>query len=131
MLAKKALYINYDLSHDIAAMKQQEGLQSIGFDMQNIKRSDEVYDANVNISKAKSHIKCLEYAIRKNLDSVLICEDHITFLEPDLLKNQFQTFTMSRVRPLKQFHFVLRCLPSHVESLSKSCCRFRISTPRN
>lgn len=42
-----------------------------------------------------SHLKCLEMAKKNKWDQVMIVEDDITFLDPNLLKKQLNTF-MSR-----------------------------------
>ena len=39
-----------------------------------------------------SHIRCLELAKERNYDQVFICEDDITFLNPELLKENLQKF---------------------------------------
>lgn len=39
-----------------------------------------------------SHIKCLELAKERDYEHVFICEDDITFLNPDLLKTNLQRF---------------------------------------
>jgi len=39
-----------------------------------------------------SHIKCIELAKSRNYDYVFICEDDITFLNPDILKDSLTKF---------------------------------------
>lgn len=39
-----------------------------------------------------SHIRCLELAISRNYEYVFICEDDITFMDPDLLKKNLSRF---------------------------------------
>jgi len=39
-----------------------------------------------------SHIKCIELAKSRNYEQVFICEDDITFLNPELLKNHIELF---------------------------------------
>lgn len=39
-----------------------------------------------------SHIRCLELAKQRDLDHVFICEDDITFTDPDLLKENLAKF---------------------------------------
>ena len=56
------------------------------------KRFDAVKNKDGRIGCTLSHIKCLEYAIENNLDSILICEDDITFLNPCSLKNSLKDF---------------------------------------
>ncbi len=42
----------------------------------------------------RSHIGCLMYAIQNNLDTIFICEDDITFLQPDVFLNSLQQFEL-------------------------------------
>lgn len=44
------------------------------------------------IGCSMSHIKCLELAKARDYDHVFICEDDITFLKPDVLKNSVNQF---------------------------------------
>jgi GR25 family glycosyltransferase involved in LPS biosynthesis len=39
-----------------------------------------------------SHIRCLEIAKERGFEQVFICEDDITFLNPDVLKSNLQSF---------------------------------------
>ena len=48
-------------------------------------RVDAIQNSNGAIGCTLSHIKCLEMAIERNYEQVFICEDDITFLDPDLL----------------------------------------------
>jgi GR25 family glycosyltransferase involved in LPS biosynthesis len=47
---------------------------------------------NGAIGCSMSHLKCLELAKQNNLEHVLIVEDDIHFLNPDLFKNQLNKF---------------------------------------
>ena len=40
-----------------------------------------------------SHIKCLELAKKRDYDYVFVCEDDITFTNPELLKENLKKFT--------------------------------------
>jgi len=44
-----------------------------------------------------SQIKCLEKALQNNWDHVLICEDDLTFLDPNLLTKQINGFLKSQL----------------------------------
>lgn len=44
-----------------------------------------------------SHLKCIEMAKEKDLDYVLICEDDIEFLNPELFLNQLTEFLKSNI----------------------------------
>jgi GR25 family glycosyltransferase involved in LPS biosynthesis len=47
---------------------------------------------NGAIGCTMSHIKCIELAKSRNWDQVFICEDDITFLNPELLKRNIDLF---------------------------------------
>ena len=55
-------------------------------------RFDAIKNEDGRIGCAMSHIKCLEYSIENNLDSILICEDDITFLNSVSLKSSLKNF---------------------------------------
>ena len=54
---------------------------------------------NGAIGCAMSHIKCLELAISRNYDNVLICEDDITFLNIPLFTKNLHHFFTTPTRP--------------------------------
>jgi GR25 family glycosyltransferase involved in LPS biosynthesis len=45
-----------------------------------------------SIGCTMSHVKCLEIAKQRDYSHVFICEDDITFLNPDILKNSLKQF---------------------------------------
>ena len=47
---------------------------------------------DVAIGCSMSHLKCLSIALTNNWSHVCICEDDITFLNPELFKKQLNTF---------------------------------------
>lgn len=55
-------------------------------------RVDAVKMASGAIGCTLSHIKCLEIAKSRNLEHVFICEDDITFLKPELLRENLTKF---------------------------------------
>ena len=55
-------------------------------------RVDAVKMASGAIGCTLSHIKCLEIAKARNLEHVFICEDDITFLKPELLRENLTKF---------------------------------------
>lgn len=67
------------------------------------KKFDIMHAERVNASKTKdgaigctmSHIKCLELAKERNYETVFICEDDITFTDPELFKTQLEKFAIS------------------------------------
>jgi GR25 family glycosyltransferase involved in LPS biosynthesis len=64
------------------------------FDKLGIKaeRVNAVKMKNGAIGCTMSHIKCIELAKSRNWDQVFICEDDITFLNPELLKRNIELF---------------------------------------
>jgi GR25 family glycosyltransferase involved in LPS biosynthesis len=64
------------------------------FDKLGIKaeRVNAVKMKNGAIGCTMSHIKCIELAKNRNWDQVFICEDDITFLNPELLKRNIELF---------------------------------------
>ena len=55
-------------------------------------RVDAIKMASGAIGCSLSHIKCLEIAKERNYEHVFICEDDITFLKPELLKENITKF---------------------------------------
>lgn len=85
---KYAFYIN--LEHRIDRKEHVENeLEKIGI---KATRFNAIKMTNGAIGCSMSHLKILEDAKKNNLSHVLIIEDDITFLEPDLFKNQINNF---------------------------------------
>jgi glycosyl transferase family 25 len=67
------------------------------------KKLDITHAERINANKTKdgaigctmSHIKCLELAMERNYETVFICEDDITFTNPNLFKEQIEKFVES------------------------------------
>lgn len=57
-----------------------------------LERFNAITCAAGNIGCSMSHIKCLELAKSRNYPQVFICEDDITFTNPDLLKENVSKF---------------------------------------
>jgi GR25 family glycosyltransferase involved in LPS biosynthesis len=55
-------------------------------------RVDAVKMASGAVGCTLSHIKCLEIAKSRNYENVFICEDDITFLKPELLRENLTKF---------------------------------------
>lgn len=55
-------------------------------------RINAVKSANGAIGCTLSHIRCLETAKQRNYEYVFICEDDITFTDPELFKEQIKKF---------------------------------------
>jgi glycosyl transferase family 25 len=58
----------------------------------NAERVNAINMQNGSIGCTLSHIKCIELAKSRNWDQVFICEDDITFLNPELLKQNIEMF---------------------------------------
>jgi glycosyl transferase family 25 len=83
-----AFYIN--LEHRIdRKIHVEKQLATIGVKAE---RFNAVKMPNGAIGCSISHLKILENAKKNNLPHVMICEDDITFLNPELFKSQLNTF---------------------------------------
>ena len=85
---KNAFYINLANRLDRKEHVEKE-LQKIGI---NATRFNAIKLPNGAIGCSMSHLKCLQLAKKYNLSHVLICEDDIQFLDPELFKNQINNF---------------------------------------
>ena len=54
--------------------------------------------AKGNVGCTISHIRCLELAKARNWPQVFICEDDITFTNPEVLKNSLEKFAESAIQ---------------------------------
>ena len=85
---KHAFYIN--LEHRIDRKEHViEELNKIGI---TANRFNAIKMENGAIGCSMSHLKILQNALQNNLDHVLIIEDDITFLNPELFKSQINKF---------------------------------------
>jgi glycosyl transferase family 25 len=89
---KHAFYINLENRTDRKEYVEEQ-LKSIGI---NAERFNAVKMENGAVGCSLSHFKCLEIAYKNNWDHILICEDDITFLNPELFKTQLNTFLKNR-----------------------------------
>jgi glycosyl transferase family 25 len=87
------LYINLDYRTDRNTHVINQ------FNTLNIKaeRVDAVKNRYGSIGCSLSHIKCLMIAKKNNWKEVMIVEDDITFLEPNLFKNNLNNFLNSNI----------------------------------
>ena len=85
---KNAFYINLEHRTDRKEHVEKE-LENIGLKVQ---RFNAIKMKNGAIGCSMSHLKILEDAKKNKLDHVLIVEDDITFLDPELFKNQINKF---------------------------------------
>lgn len=58
----------------------------------NAERVNAIKMQNGAVGCTMSHIKCIELAKSRNWEQVFICEDDITFLNPELLKQNIEMF---------------------------------------
>jgi GR25 family glycosyltransferase involved in LPS biosynthesis len=87
-LIKNTLYINLEHRKDRLTHVTKE-LEKIGIQGE---RFNAVKTKNGAIGCTMSHIKCLELAKERNYETVFICEDDITFTNPEVLLDSLQKF---------------------------------------
>ena len=87
-LLKNTLYINLEHRKDRLTHVTKE-LEKIGIQGE---RFNAVKTKNGAIGCTMSHIKCLELAKERNYETVFICEDDITFTNPEVLLDSLQKF---------------------------------------
>jgi glycosyl transferase family 25 len=85
---KNAFYINLEKRTD-RKIHVEEQLQKIGIKAE---RFNAIKMEDGAIGCSMSHLKILQDALNNNLDHVLIIEDDITFLNPELFKKQINKF---------------------------------------
>ena len=86
---KHAFYINLEHRTD-RKTHVVEQLTNLG--LPNVERFNAIKMENGAIGCSMSHLKILQQALQNKLDHVLIVEDDITFLNPNLFKANFETF---------------------------------------
>lgn len=85
---KHAYYINLD--HRVDRKEHVESqLNKIGI---NAQRFNAIKMENGAVGCSMSHLKILQDSLKNNVEHVLIVEDDITFLDPELFIKQFNTF---------------------------------------
>jgi glycosyl transferase family 25 len=87
---KNVFYINLEHRKDRKEHVETE-LTKIGLDL-TAQRFNAIRMENGAVGCSMSHLKILQNAVAQNMDHVLILEDDITFLDPELFKTQFDTF---------------------------------------
>jgi glycosyl transferase family 25 len=88
MEIKNVFYINLEHRTDRKSHVESQ-LQSIGLVGE---RFNAIQLSNGAIGCSMSHLKLLQDAKKNNLDHILIVEDDILFLDPELFKTQFNRF---------------------------------------
>ena len=86
---KNAFYINLEHRTD---RKEHVLNQLTNLGLPNVERFNAIKMENGAIGCSMSHLKILKNAYENKLDHVLIVEDDITFLEPEVFKTNFDTF---------------------------------------
>ena len=86
---KHGFYINL-LKREDRKTHVEEQLASVG--LQTVTRFNAVEIKNGAVGCSLSHLKCLKTAFKNNWPHVLICEDDITFLEPQIFMDQLNKF---------------------------------------
>jgi glycosyl transferase family 25 len=92
---KHTFYINLKSRPDRKEHFEKE-LKKVG--IQEFTRFNAIKLHNGAIGCSMSHLKCLEIAKQNNWQHVLICEDDIEFLEPEIFKQQFNKFLESTIQ---------------------------------
>ena len=85
---KHAFYINLDHRTD-RKMHIEQQLKKIGI---NAERFNAIKMENGAIGCSMSHLNLLQFALKNNLEHILILEDDITFLNTELFETQFNKF---------------------------------------
>lgn len=85
----KAFYINLDHRTDRNEHVTNQ-LTTLG--LTTAERFKAIKMENGAVGCSMSHLKILDDAVKNNWDHVLIMEDDITFLEPEIFKTNFNTF---------------------------------------
>jgi glycosyl transferase family 25 len=86
---KHAFYINLDHRTD---RKEHITEQLATLGLTTCERFNAIKMENGAVGCSMSHLKILDDAIKNNWNHVLIIEDDITFLDPELFKSNFNTF---------------------------------------
>ena len=82
-------YINLESRPDRKKYVEQQ-LKNIG--IQKVERFNAIRLTNGALGCSMSHLKCIEIAKQKCLDHIMIVEDDITFLKPELFIKQMNKF---------------------------------------
>ena len=90
---RNAFYINLEHRTD---RKEHVTNQLTTLGLPTFERFNAIKMENGAIGCSMSHLKILQEAVKNNWDHVLILEDDITFLDPELFKANFNTFLSRR-----------------------------------
>ena len=90
---KNIFYINLEHRKDRKEHIETQ-LKSVG--LTHFERFNAIKLPNGMLGCSMSHLHCLKLAKKRNYDHVLICEDDMTFLNPDLFIKQINTFFQNK-----------------------------------
>jgi len=93
MYLEHTIYINIDYRTDRKEHVEQE-LAKIGIEGERLNATKMKYGA---VGCSMSHIRCLERAKSENWPYVFICEDDITFMNPELFLSKLDAFEKSGI----------------------------------
>ena len=96
MQIEHVLYINLESRPDRQNHVERQ-LQKIGIRKICVNRFNAIKLADGRIGCSMSHLKCLQIAKENNWPHLLICEDDILFLKPDLFKRNLTKFLESNI----------------------------------
>ena len=92
---KNIFYINLDHRND---RKEHVETQLSNIGLQGVQRFSAIKMENGAIGCSMSHLKLLQHALQSSLDHILIVEDDIEFLDPELFINQLNSFFQKKAR---------------------------------
>ena len=91
---RNAFYINLDHRTD---RKEHVINQLTTLGLPTFERFNAIKMENGAIGCSMSHLKILQEAVKNNWDHLLIVEDDITFLDPELFKANLNTFLCNKI----------------------------------
>ena len=112
-------YIN--LTHRVDRKEHVESqLLKIGFN--NFERFNAIRMDNGAVGCSMSHLKLLQHALKTGLDHILILEDDIEFLDPQLFKDQLDCFFKNRGSNWDVILFAGNNMPPY-ETIDETCVK--------
>lgn len=96
MEIQHTFYINLEERTDRRVHVEKQ-LESIGIPQDNVHRFNAVKMKDGRIGCSMSHLRCLQHAQKNNWKQVLIVEDDITFLDPEMFKRQLSNFFQDKI----------------------------------
>jgi len=90
-----AIYINLEERTDRKEHFLRE-IEKLDIPHLQVERMNAVKNENGALGCSMSHLKCIQYAKEQNWDSVMVLEDDITFLNPEIFLNQLFDFFINK-----------------------------------